>query len=246
MSPRESAIEQVPTWFKIYETLYDEIDSGIWKSGSRLPSEKNLCSMFSVTRMTVRRALQELQLEGLAVARKGSGVFVRARPAGFRFVDDNRFIDAIDKSAGIVSTKTLEIKNIRLRSSIARKMQVASGSCAICLKRLRLLDNEPFYYTEKLFPLKKFDQFEVVYSPHQSVMEVYKSHGVERYRRKETRVTGGFADLNEAEALNLSYGTPVLRTQSLNIDEQGEVIELNSGCYQFSAVELIFPRHTME
>ena len=52
------------------------IEAGGWQPGVRLPSERELEARFHCARLTVRRALQELQSEGLVIRRHGSGSYV--------------------------------------------------------------------------------------------------------------------------------------------------------------------------
>ncbi|HXU21781.1 MAG TPA: GntR family transcriptional regulator [Verrucomicrobiae bacterium] len=61
---------------QIFEKLQDDICSGHYKPGSRLPSESELVRRFEVSRMTVFHAMRELQTLGLIVRRVGSGTFV--------------------------------------------------------------------------------------------------------------------------------------------------------------------------
>ncbi|HEY3604554.1 MAG TPA: GntR family transcriptional regulator [Sporichthyaceae bacterium] len=68
-----------------YRRIADDLRSGIrrgdYEPGHALPGENDLMARYKVARMTVRQALAELQREGLAVARRGSGVYVLdARP----------------------------------------------------------------------------------------------------------------------------------------------------------------------
>ncbi len=62
-------------YLEIIESLRTEIGSGRFSSGARLPSEAELVRRFSVSRMTVVKAMQQLQQEGLLVRRPGSGTF---------------------------------------------------------------------------------------------------------------------------------------------------------------------------
>lgn len=63
---------------QIRQTLTDQIASGQYEAGQRLPSESALVRTFGASRPTVNRALRELQLSGLIDRRAGSGSYVRA------------------------------------------------------------------------------------------------------------------------------------------------------------------------
>lgn len=65
---------------KIFEKLQDDISSGRYKAGNRLPSEAELVRRFGVSRMTVFRAMRELQALGIVTRRVGSGTYVSASP----------------------------------------------------------------------------------------------------------------------------------------------------------------------
>jgi GntR family histidine utilization transcriptional repressor len=64
------------TYSEIQDWLRGGIRDGRWRAGDRLPSEAELCAQFGVARMTVNRALRELQLEGLLRREQGRGSFV--------------------------------------------------------------------------------------------------------------------------------------------------------------------------
>jgi GntR family transcriptional regulator, arabinose operon transcriptional repressor len=70
--------DPAPKYRQIFENLKDAIGSGSYQTGQRLPSEAELGKMFSTSRLTVNRALRELQLSGLIERRVGSGSYVSA------------------------------------------------------------------------------------------------------------------------------------------------------------------------
>ncbi len=75
-SPTAPSLERgQPKYVKIVETLRHSIESGRYRNGARLPSEAELVRRFSVSRMTVVKAIQQLQQEGLLVRRAGSGTY---------------------------------------------------------------------------------------------------------------------------------------------------------------------------
>ncbi len=58
--------------------LLEQIESGVFKPNQPLPPERELTSQFNVSRMTVRRAFDELILEGVAIRKRGSSVYVQS------------------------------------------------------------------------------------------------------------------------------------------------------------------------
>ena len=72
-----------PKYQQVYSALRRDIQSGRLGAGDRLPSEAELVRLFGASRITVGRAVRDLQLAGLVERRAGSGTYVaRARPGG--------------------------------------------------------------------------------------------------------------------------------------------------------------------
>src|SRR5579875_2551874 len=82
-SARPATEEQVPLHRAIYEDLLQEIRSGVYKPGDRLPSEAALCERFAASRITVAKAIHSLQRDELVNRRPGSGTYVQQpKPTG--------------------------------------------------------------------------------------------------------------------------------------------------------------------
>jgi GntR family transcriptional repressor for pyruvate dehydrogenase complex len=71
------SIKAVSLRSQVYTQLKKELTMGTWKAGEKLPSEKDLCQSFGVSRVTVRGAIQQLEILGLVETRHGGGTFVR-------------------------------------------------------------------------------------------------------------------------------------------------------------------------
>ena len=67
----------VPLYLQLKEFLRMQIETGVYASGSRLPSERELAQDFHVSRMTARQALQLLAQDGFTSSRVGKGTYVR-------------------------------------------------------------------------------------------------------------------------------------------------------------------------
>jgi DNA-binding transcriptional regulator YhcF (GntR family)/methanogenic corrinoid protein MtbC1 len=65
-----------PVYLQLKQVLQNQIEQGVYRSHQKLPSERDLCQTYNMSRMTARRALQELVEAGLAYTRIGKGTFV--------------------------------------------------------------------------------------------------------------------------------------------------------------------------
>ena len=80
---RQSLRPDVPKYRQVYDHLFRDIQDGRLQPGDRLPSEASLGKTFGASRITVGRAVRDLQREGLVVRRAGSGTYIRPpRSAG--------------------------------------------------------------------------------------------------------------------------------------------------------------------
>jgi GntR family transcriptional regulator, arabinose operon transcriptional repressor len=81
-----SELSEPPKYKQIYDAMKTSIASGAYQKGQRLPSELELGKRFGASRLTVNRALRELQLGGLIDRRAGSGSYVSGpTEAGYTF-----------------------------------------------------------------------------------------------------------------------------------------------------------------
>ncbi len=76
--------EHPPLHRLISEALLAEIKAGTYRPGDRLPSETVLCERFDTSRITVAKAIQSLQRDGLVSRRAGSGTYVEAHETDTR------------------------------------------------------------------------------------------------------------------------------------------------------------------
>ncbi len=72
----------IPQHRQLYEILKDHIGQGLYKPGDLLPSENALCATYSVTRPTVRQALNSLLAEGFIKKQQGKGSIVQPKRIG--------------------------------------------------------------------------------------------------------------------------------------------------------------------
>lgn len=227
-----------PLWLQIYDRLARAIEAGVLSEGERLPGEEELAQLFGVTRITLRRALDRHQREGRLQARKGVGVFVRA--INVRYVVHPHSAHNDPTGADRMEHRTIALHRRPASAFACETFGITSGDETVELTQLLVTGQAPVYLTVKEFPLAIFPDFEAAYTETGGILGAYAAHGVDSYIRSETRLTGDFANPDEAELLRLSPGAPVLRARSWNRDPQGRAIEVSRGCWPMFGVELVF------
>jgi len=68
----------IPLYQQVIDIIKNEINSGVYKAGARIPNEFELAESYKVGRVTVRRAIEELVQQGYLTKRQGKGTFVNA------------------------------------------------------------------------------------------------------------------------------------------------------------------------
>ena len=66
----------IPVYYQLKNDLTSKIAKGVWKPGECIASERELCEVYGVSRMTIRQAVGELVQEGVLLRIKGKGTFV--------------------------------------------------------------------------------------------------------------------------------------------------------------------------
>lgn len=108
-----------PAYLTIKNAILTKIHAGIWHQGSAIPAEISLAEKFGVSRMTVNRALKELENERVLERRQGSGTFVAQQKYNHTFIEVRNITkDIIDAGktyrAEVVLIDTLDIHKLNL------------------------------------------------------------------------------------------------------------------------------------
>lgn len=100
----------IPVYYQLKEEIIAKINSGIWNSGDCIASERELCELYGVSRMTIRQAIGELVQEGILNRIKGKGTYV-CEPS-VRQKDMMSFTEIIKQTGKELKTEILEFEKI--------------------------------------------------------------------------------------------------------------------------------------
>lgn len=225
-------------WTSIAATLTAEVAEGLYGPGDRLPTESELALRFGVNRHTVRRALAALAEAGLVHARRGSGVFVAARPTEYQLGRRVRFHQNLIASGRTPSRRITRLETRPAAAREAEALHLAEGAEVHVVEGVSLADGQPVAAFRSVFPAARLPGLLQAMEAQNSVTAAMAACGVQDYTRAETRLTAKLADPVLALALQIQPGAPVLRSAALNVDLQGVPVEAGTTWFAGDRVTL--------
>jgi GntR family transcriptional regulator, histidine utilization repressor len=120
------ASARIPKFTSILDFARRKIGAGDWSTGNRVPSENELSGAFGVSRMTARRALDQLAVDGLIVRRRGAGSFIANRALQASFLQIRNIADEIAESGRAYSSKVLRHRIVSAPSAAAAALGLAT------------------------------------------------------------------------------------------------------------------------
>lgn len=149
-----------PLYQQVMDDVLAKIESGEYESGSKIPSEGELSEQYSVSRITVRRAIEELSRDGYLTKKQGKGTFVNPPKLTRkirRSINASNYNDACLASGREPERRTLSVTCEQGSSTICELLGIPKGSDVIAVTRLDLADHTPViierhYLSHDVFP----------------------------------------------------------------------------------------------
>ncbi len=220
-----------PIYWQVKESIREKIEAGLWTPGTLIPSEREFCEQFHISRMTVRQALGELVSEGLVVREKGKGTFVaqpRLRQRLTRLTGFSEDMQARGKQPGAV---VLRLEAAPAKPAVARALGILPQEEVVVVERLRLADGEPVAIETS--HLRFEGMRDLLAQPlTASLYRLLADHFGVTPLRAEQEIEAARATAREEELLCLERGAPVLRNRRTTYDAQGCPFEYAESAYR--------------
>ncbi|HEX3438412.1 MAG TPA: GntR family transcriptional regulator [Pseudacidobacterium sp.] len=139
---------------KIEETIATEIAQGEYRPGDQLPTEEALLQRFQVSRITVRRAIQNLVNRGLLEIRRGLGTFVLSPRIEAELTKLTGFVEDMNAVGRKATARVVSQDVVAASARVAERLQLAKGIKVMRIKRVRLADGTPISFDETYLPLR--------------------------------------------------------------------------------------------
>lgn len=227
----------IPLYHRLYVILRERITTGVYRPGERVPAEADLMASFGVSRITAKRALDELCAEGLVERARGRGTTVMrsgllrqgsGEPIAAR-------IDGLLANLSLIGQATtielLEFDYVPAPFAVAGDLRIPAGEIIQRAVRVRTLEGRPFSHsTSHVIESigRTFTPEEMKSTP---LIDLLARAGVRIHEVRQS-ITATLADDITAARLAVTMGSALLKLRRVFIDERGRRID---------AAEILYP-----
>jgi len=221
--------EKLPRHTEIKTYLLDRMRSGALKPDDKTESENELARRFSVSRLTVQRAIRELVAEGRLTRVQGSGTFVAPKPKGFSLFEVRDIADQVRQQGGDPRTEVLIQRQCVPEEKVRLLLELEEGEPVFEAVLLRRNGDQPVAIEVRHIRREAYPDFLEHDFEKESIYEFLASHAV--LGELETTLSAISPYPLTCQRLNIRPGDPCLYLERRNRVD-GKVLTLS--CFTFA------------
>lgn len=231
----------LPQYKRIEGDLLEQIQAGVYKKGDHIPPEQTLGRQYGVSRVTVRKALENLVEQGILKRTPGAGTFVEKLPLTGKLPGLVGFAEEMRAQGLTPATRVTEFRLEAADAPTARRLRIAEGAQVYFFRRAQYADGALFMLEATHMSAADFPGISIEalqngkYRYFEEVLGLaiaYNHHVAAPVR----------ADAHLASAFGIEEGTPVLREENTTYLEDGRVMDFTVQVYNPTRYRLEYYR----
>jgi GntR family transcriptional regulator len=229
-SPSASA-GPVALYHRVYTILREQLREGRYPPDVALPGEMEFAGRFGVSRVTMRRALDELKREGLIERTRGRGSFARLAPQAAPVRGSlSGLLENIVAMGLKTSVRIIALDTIEAPADVAEALRLPAGAMVQKAIRVRSLSGAPLAVMTTFVPesVASFTRRELTDAP---MLKLLEATGV-RVSHADQTISAKLADTFTAPLLEVTYGAALLAVNRLVFDQNERPVQLLRGLYR--------------
>lgn len=201
---------KLPKYYLVKKAIVEKIDNEEFPIGSLIPSERELMALLDVSRITVRRAIEELEQEGYLYKVQGKGTYVKGDQNSQDLISITSCTQDVIRLGMKPSREVLHSDVLMADRKRQRKLNIGDNDKVFFLSRIYYADDEPINYTRTFLPYKLFKGIETHDFSKESLYAVLEQEYGVRLSRANRSIEAILAYDDIAEYLHVPNGTPLL------------------------------------
>lgn len=202
--------DKSPKYFIVKKAIVENIDNDLYHSNEAIPSEKKLMEFYNVSRITIRKAIDELVTEGYLYKIQGKGTYVKADEGSNNLFSITSSTEDVQKM-GMIPSKKTKISRIEFASpKRAKALEISTSDQVEVIGRISYADLEPLNYTIAFLPEKIFPGLTEYDLEHESLYKLINDQYGVRITKARRTIEAVLAKDEIAKYLELEEGMPVI------------------------------------
>lgn len=199
-----------PKYYMLKKYLVEKINQEEYKANDMIPSERHLTQMHNVSRITVRRAIEDMVNEGYLYKVQGKGTFVKTDKYSQDLISITSCTQDVINLGMKPSRKAISYEILKSDKKRQKSLEILDNDDVFRLERVYYADKSPINHTVAYLPYKYFPGIENHDFENESLYKILE----EKYNVKITKavrtVEARLATGEIAKYLSLQSGIPVL------------------------------------
>lgn len=215
----------VPLYQQVQEDIKNAIEQGKYRPKEKIPSEPELSAEYNVSRITVRRAVEELCNEGYLVKMRGRGTFVSTPRINRKITVSNQTesFSATCRALGMVpGARLLDCKIVPVRSDERTFFGCGPDALLLYIQRIRTADGQPIFEENLFLPYEPFKELMKCNWNDTSAFDTIASVSGRRCDAAPRRTIEAIrATTEQSQLLGVPQGDPLLYLHIYFVDQYG-------------------------
>jgi GntR family transcriptional regulator len=216
--------EELPLYVQVREAIRGAVEAGAYESG-RLPTGEALQEQFSVSAITVRRALKDLQEEGLLVRERGRGTFVRNRHVVQELNHISSWAETMEERSLAHRSEVLSLRTEPASAAVATALHRDVGTPVVYILRRRFVEETPVTLMTNFLPADLVPGIEEHIYGEPSLYRVLEGRYLVTLTVSQETVSARTATPEEARLLGVRTGAALLDVERIAFGRDERPIE---------------------
>lgn len=231
-----------PLYQSIARAFREQISSGAWKRGDRIPSEEQLCRELGVSRGTLRKALASLVEEGVLERTQGKGTYVANDKVSYPLAQELvSFAEELRRRGQSFTTTVRSVEVAPAPEWLAERLDAGEGAPTLVLRRVCSIDGEPAVLLKNWVLLDKCPGLERENFSEVGLFEAIERVSGRRIKYGVRNFSARLLEKEEADLIGRRPGDPIMFITQLTFGQDDKPIEysnilLRTDKYQVSSV----------
>ncbi|WHY85946.1 GntR family transcriptional regulator [Neobacillus novalis] len=214
----------LPLYIQLMDSILKMIEEGKYGEHDKLPSERELCEQFDVSRITVRQTFQELENDGYIYKRHGKGTYVAPKKHGQKLLTVWSFAEEMKRSDKHPETKVLSFECIQPNERVRLALHFQGTEEVFKVARLRLANGMPLLYEISYLPVRFFPGLTREQLEEKSMYQVFEGNYSVKVEKAIEQFYAGNIQEDEAKLLKIKPDTACMKIKRYGI-YQGNYVE---------------------